>query len=72
MLDLDELAERRARDLNQSPESWRQAVWTDSFQKMSANMSDGEVESVITGAASAERLNEIAGEWMKRKPESST
>lgn len=47
MLDLDSLAERRARSLNQTEAQWRTVIWSASFQKISAQMSDGEVEALI-------------------------
>lgn len=47
MLDLDSLAEKRARSLNQTEAQWRTVIWSPSFQKISAQMSDGEVETLI-------------------------
>ncbi len=47
MLDLDHLAETRARSLNQSEEAWREALWSEDFQKLSQEMSDGEIEALI-------------------------
>ncbi len=48
MLDLDSLAEKRARVLNQQEDSWRTAIWSAAFQKISQNMTDGEVESLVS------------------------
>ena len=47
MLDLDSLAATRAKSLSQGEDSWREAVWSEDFQKLSSFMSDGEVESLI-------------------------
>lgn len=48
MLDFDSLAERRAKSLNQEEKSWREVIWSPGFQKISTNMSDGEVEELIS------------------------
>ncbi len=44
MIDLDVLAETRAKKLSQDQTAWRRAVWTPEFQKLSQNLSDGEIE----------------------------
>ncbi|NJL24779.1 MAG: hypothetical protein HC902_06165 [Calothrix sp. SM1_5_4] len=56
MLDLDELASARAKTLNQQEDAWRNAVWGISFQKLSANMTDGEVETLVKACPSAQHL----------------
>lgn len=48
MLDLDSLAERQAKILNQKEEPWREVIWSPEFQKISASMSDGEVEILVS------------------------
>lgn len=47
MLDLNALADRRAQALNQKQEGWRQAIWGVGFQKLTQNMTDGEVEAFV-------------------------
>jgi hypothetical protein len=59
MLDLDSLAERRARDLNQIEDQWRTIIWGSSFQKISAQMSDGEVEALIGLCSSVTHLQNV-------------
>ena len=59
MLDLDSLAEKRATMLNEKQESWSQAVWTPDFQKISANMSDGEVETLLGSCKSYRQLEAV-------------
>ena len=48
MLDLETLAESRARYLKQEVKEWREAVWSEDFQNISKDMSDGEVEKLIS------------------------
>lgn len=52
MLDLDALAERRADTLSQDRASWVKAVWSVPFQQINQNMSDGEVEALISHCSS--------------------
>jgi hypothetical protein len=59
MLDLDFLAERRARNLNQTEDQWRKVIWSSSFQKISARMSDGEVEALIDLCPSVAHLQSV-------------
>ena len=59
MLDLDSLIEQRATVLNQTLENWHSAVWSAEFQKISASMSDGEVEQLIALCPSGEHLNAV-------------
>lgn len=56
MLDLDSLAQRRAQTLNEKEDVWRKAVWSAGFQKISANMSDGEVENFLSVCPSVTHL----------------
>lgn len=60
MLDLDLLAERRAKSLNQHEDMWRQAVWSPDFQKLTQNMSDGEVEALVALCPSVRHLQTVA------------
>jgi hypothetical protein len=59
MLDLDTLAEKRAQTLNEKLESWSQVVWASDFQKLSANMSDGEVETLLGSCKSYRQLEAV-------------
>ena len=52
MLDLDSLAEKRAKSLNEHVERWQDAVWSADFQKAAQNMSDGEVELLVVSCPS--------------------
>lgn len=56
MLDLDALAENRARALQQAEEDWRSAIWSPEFQKLSQSMSDGEVEDFVSCCSSQKIL----------------
>lgn len=56
MLDLDHLAEKRARELNQVLEPWRKIIWGADFQTLSQSMSDGEVESLVCFCSSQAEL----------------
>src|SRR4051794_27630020 len=47
MLDLDSLAEKCAKTLNEQQAHWHKAVWSPGFQKISSHMSDGEVEILL-------------------------
>ncbi len=59
MLDLDSLAEQKAQRLNQAGEQWRQAVWSVDFQRFSSNMSDGEVEQLVSWCPSVSHLHSL-------------
>jgi len=59
MLDLDSLAERRAKSLNQKEDLWREAIWSTDFQEISASMSDGEVETLVSLCPSVKHLQEV-------------
>ena len=61
MLDLDSLAEKRARSLNQTEDQWRKVIWSPSFQKISAHMSDGEVEALIDLCPSVAHFQNVVG-----------
>lgn len=65
MLDLDHLAEEKARRLNQTKEVWSQAVWSPGFQKVLTNMSDGEVEQLISWCPSVLHLTALVGFFSK-------
>jgi hypothetical protein len=59
MLDLDSLAHSRARSLNEKEEDWRQAIWSPDFQRISVNMSDGEVETLVTLCPSVRHFKDV-------------
>ena len=66
MLDLDALARQRAEALKQHYEVWKKAIWCPEFQKISANMSDGEVLSLLELCPSA-RDFEIVSHYLERR-----
>lgn len=47
MLDLNSLALRRAKSVNEKEDDWKKAIWSQGFQRISVNMSDGEVEALV-------------------------
>ena len=57
MLDLDSLAERQARLLEQETEIWKDAVWSPGFQTLSREMSDSDVEDFLALCPSAEHFH---------------
>jgi len=59
MLDLDSLAEKRAKSLNEQLELWHRAVWSPGFQKISSNMSDGEVEVLLSSCKSYAQVEAV-------------
>ena len=59
MLDLDQLASLRAGQLQQPPEIWQKALWSEGFQQFSASMSDGEVEQVVAWCPSVQHLQAL-------------
>jgi hypothetical protein len=59
MLDLNHLANERALALNELPATWRAAVWSQEFQKLSQNMSDGEVENLVALCPSVAHLKAL-------------
>jgi hypothetical protein len=59
MLDLDSLAEKRARLLQQKDEDWRKALWSPAFQKISQTMTDGEIEGLLGHCTSPQQLDLI-------------
>jgi hypothetical protein len=68
MLDLDSLAEKRARSLDEHVERWQDAVWSADFQKAAQNMSDGEVESLLAGCPSLGHFNAVVS-FIAQHPE---
>ncbi len=59
MLDLDSLADKCAKSLNQKAEAWRVVVWSAAFQKITQSMSDGEVEALLANCASTGHLEVV-------------
>lgn len=59
MLDLDSLAQARAQSLNEKEEEWRQAIWSSDFQRISVNMSDGEVETLVALCPSVKHFKNV-------------
>jgi hypothetical protein len=68
MLDLDSLAARRAQSLNEKEDNWKKAVWSQDFQKISANMSDGEVESLVELCSSVADFERVV-KFLKERSE---
>ena len=60
MLDLNQLADGRARAVKEDVDLWRKAVWSPEFQKISQSMSDGEVEEIMHFCASAYQFQALA------------
>lgn len=69
MLDLDALARQRAEALKQQYENWKKAIWCADFQKISANMSDGEVLSLVELCGSAGEFESVSGYLQRRSNE---
>lgn len=44
MIDLDKLAENKAKKVGQDEAVWQKMVWTNEFQQLSQAISDGEIE----------------------------
>ena len=57
MLDLDDIAERHARNLNQDAGEWRTALWNEPFQRLTQSMTDGEIREFISLCDSCSRLD---------------
>lgn len=69
MIDLDQLAEKRAKTLNQKEDVWRRAVWSADFQKISQSMSDGEVEELLGLCPTVKHFEAVVA-FMKDKSDS--
>lgn len=61
MLDLDSLAEKCARGLNESQDGWLSVVWSAEFQRLAKDMSDGEVEALLRACRSLAALQSVLG-----------
>lgn len=59
MLDLDRLAQKRAKTVNEKVDLWHHVLWGQPFQKLSQNMSDSEVESVVASCPSVAHLQAL-------------
>lgn len=59
MLDLDSLARARAAHLNETSQSWCDAIWSPAFQTLSKSMSDGEVEMLVDICPSAGHFSAV-------------
>ena len=57
---MDALATRRAKHVGQDDQAWRQAIWGETFQKLTQSMTDGEVETFVGYCMSAKHLEAIA------------
>jgi len=61
MLDLDSMARARALALNEEEGRWKNAVWSAGFQNLSREMSDGEVETMISACPSVGHFERLVG-----------
>jgi hypothetical protein len=65
MLDLDRLAQTRAKICKEKVEPWHQALWSQPFQLWSKNMTDSEVESIVASCPSVAHLLAIIAHLSK-------
>lgn len=59
MLDLDSLAEKCAKTANEQIENWRKVIWSEDFQAVAKNMSDGEVNTLVRACGSLVNLEGV-------------
>lgn len=59
MLDLDFLAEQCAQRDGQNDQAWKTALWSPAFQAITAAMSDGEVETLLSWCPSVSHLEAL-------------
>jgi hypothetical protein len=65
MIDLESMAETRAKELAQSEREWVQALRQPSFNDFTTYLSDGEVENFVLCFESPESLTVVSGFFMK-------
>jgi len=61
MIDLDSLAEKRAKALNQDVEAWRQLLWSPDFQSLSQSLTDGELEQMLDLCSTVDEVRVMIG-----------
>ena len=66
MLDLDAIADRRAKTLSQDAPPWRAAVWSAPFQDLSSRLTDGEVIDLLDLCANAGELDQMTRVLVER------
>ncbi len=66
MLDFDSLAQARAQSLNEKEDEWRKAIWSPDFQRISVNMSDGEVETLVELCPSVKHFKDVV-QFLEKK-----
>lgn len=64
MLDLDAMASRQAQQFGQPAETWKSVIWSETFQRLTQNMSDGEVELLISHCPTPSHL-QFASEYLE-------
>lgn len=69
MLDLDSIAERCAKALNEQEDQWRNVFWGQDFQQVTQNMSDGEVEAMVSHCSSVRDCENLVM-FLKTHPDS--
>src|SRR4051812_27089986 len=68
MLDLDRLAQKFAEARSETEEKWRAVVWGAAFQKLTQDMSDGEVEAFLESCTSVDHI-EVVLRFLDEHPE---
>lgn len=65
MIDLETIAETRAKDLDQNEKEWVEALRQPSFNEFSSYLSDGEIENFVLSFESPVALTIVSGEFLK-------
>ncbi len=65
MIDLETIAENRARELDQAEKDWVDALKQPSFNEFSTYLSDGEIEAFILSFESPQSLLKVSGTFLK-------
>jgi hypothetical protein len=65
MIDLETLAERRAKELEQVEAEWVEALRQPSFDEFSSYLSDGEIEEFVFSFRSTVPLTVVSGLFLK-------
>lgn len=65
MIDLETIAETRAKELDQNEKEWVEALRQPSFNDFSSYLSDGEIENFVLSFESPVALTVVSGEFLK-------
>lgn len=65
MIDLDTIAESRAKNLNQSEKEWVEVLRQPVFNDFSSYLSDGEIEEFVSSFESSTALIRVSGIFLK-------